>query len=75
MTQIAESPIKKLKKFLDQTQDKKHKIFMKRFKRLNEKISVAKYPKDEGENMEGVYYFPDMEEILGRMRNDQFKQL
>ena len=45
---------------------------MKRFKRLNEKVSVARYPKSGDEDLQGVYYFPDMEEVVKRMKDDQF---
>ena len=47
---------------------KKSTIFKKRFKRLNERISVARYPRQVEEN-NGLYYFPDMDEIIAKMHN------
>ncbi|CAI2387310.1 unnamed protein product [Moneuplotes crassus] len=49
ITQITESPIVKLKEFITKMRKKRTKCFMKRFKRLNERISVAQYPKNSEE--------------------------
>lgn len=42
---MAEAPVNTVKKLFEDNLKRKKEQFKKRFKRLNERISVAKYPK------------------------------
>ena len=54
LTEIADLPAKTIKKIVDFNTKHKKEQFKRRFKYLNEKVSVAKYPRD---NNQGNIYF------------------
>jgi hypothetical protein len=54
LTEIADAPAKTIKKIIESNTKHKKEQFKRRFKYLNEKVSVARYPRD---NNQGNLYF------------------
>jgi len=51
MSDIVDGPTNKVNKFYQEHIKNKKRLFIMRFKRLNERISVAKYPKNNEPGM------------------------